>query len=942
MFNKHFNNIFFLILIIYFNYYIYKIKCDNFQNSIFSLEYQNKSGEKGRIQLHYNYEAMTFYDLNDIIYSLTNIISFTICNDEDINKSDDEKDTVLLWCTSDENNNIYYGVYLEAFPIWYNEQKRKGHSFCMQIDGVGWIRNVVDKICVDDKPCPDLIMLGSTQFINRYENGDIISLNNYFRRRRRKYGNNIVEKIRKYYYYDYLYDNNWMGIPLILDSRCFSFNIRTFDNCIQQGFDLHYPPWTWEKVFEYAETITKCTKKPGFNLFNVNLEDIKFFVTLCQALNIPFLIEDTELGIKKCGFREKESINKLSIFKKLLENHYIKEWIKLDSINQWKNQTQQQSNNNYQFEIDYISDYNFNGLTYNMLPFMFLGDQVFIILSINYAFYMKCILMHIYLFISGFLKGLSITKQSKFIEQIYDYLDILIDETNPFIAHFNTIITPYENIQGSICNNSNINRKSKKDKCKLIIKEEGVFPYYYSYDGKLDIVYMQHIMSNNENKITISNNSYINGNKTNYDSLFGLTKFTCDSQANYEKNTITYYNSYELEFPISHNETLILKSMNDYYKNYKQYDGTCSIFENDLNLAKPIQFPFSTFSQLSKLEQSSVITRFFTRLYYHIYKPNQESFEDIVLELCDSIDEILVPDCNEIHNIKFEFSKCNEKDQKMKITYKNCNIIDNELPKDISCDYIPLRNVKGYITFLIISIALFLEFIFLIILIKFRNNRYIKIASFNFLLSLIITSSILDFSIYFWIGVKNKYKCILRVCFMIIGVTTFIFCFSIKSKLLNNIYYNNSLIKSNNIILLAIWSYTNDGMGKKIKAIKSDNFYEYQECSIGNKKFLIIMFCIDAVVLFLSIVSAFQGRNIPTEFNILIICYTNITVDLEMNLQYIFGLIAILIASMIVNISFFGSIILKLFNIERNSISAIKVVNRISNQSNQYTMENKN
>jgi len=49
--------------------------------------------------------------------------------------------------------------------------------------------------------------------------------------------------------------------------------------------------------------------------------------------------------------------------------------------------------------------------------------------------------MHIYLFISGFLKGLSITKQSKFIEQIYDYLDILIDETNPFIAHFNTIIT---------------------------------------------------------------------------------------------------------------------------------------------------------------------------------------------------------------------------------------------------------------------------------------------------------------------------------------------------------------------------------------------------------------------------------------------------------------------------------------------------------------------
>jgi len=50
---------------------------------------------------------------------------------------------------------------------------------------------------------------------------------------------------------------------------------------------------------------------------------LKFFVTLCQSLNIPFLMENDELKIKTCGFRGDENIKKLYILKYLIENNYV-------------------------------------------------------------------------------------------------------------------------------------------------------------------------------------------------------------------------------------------------------------------------------------------------------------------------------------------------------------------------------------------------------------------------------------------------------------------------------------------------------------------------------------------------------------------------------------------------------------------------------------------
>ncbi|ORX83272.1 hypothetical protein BCR32DRAFT_196914, partial [Anaeromyces robustus] len=51
--------------------------------------------------------------------------------------------------------------------------------------------------------------------------------------------------------------------------------------------------------------------------------DTKLFVILCQALNIPVITEDSNLNIKKCGFRSDEHIKKLQLIEKIFRNRYV-------------------------------------------------------------------------------------------------------------------------------------------------------------------------------------------------------------------------------------------------------------------------------------------------------------------------------------------------------------------------------------------------------------------------------------------------------------------------------------------------------------------------------------------------------------------------------------------------------------------------------------------
>eukprot|EP00833_Pecoramyces_ruminatium_P014918 jgi/Orpsp1_1/1188950/evm.model.d7180000068455.1 len=274
-----------------------------------------------------------------------------LCCEEDINKNNIT--TVLFWNTARPDQPLSLSInFLSAFPIWANEQKKKGLSFCFRLDNVGWSNNVNQPIC-DNKnilPCPDLIVLGTTQLAYRFNKGETLNLEDYFRKYFKKNGNSIESMMYKYSYYDYHLGNNWLAVPIIVDFRTFRFNITTFDYCKKKGYDIHYPPpynsdywgqnyyetWTWEKVIEYAEMITECTKKPGMRFFGSITEDAKFFISLCQSLGIPFITEDINNNIKKCGLRGEENAKKLSILKKLFENHYIESWLNETQIENWQ------------------------------------------------------------------------------------------------------------------------------------------------------------------------------------------------------------------------------------------------------------------------------------------------------------------------------------------------------------------------------------------------------------------------------------------------------------------------------------------------------------------------------------------------------------------------------------------------------------------------------
>ncbi|KAL6612393.1 hypothetical protein U3516DRAFT_593429, partial [Neocallimastix sp. 'constans'] len=304
-----------------------------------------------RYRLEFNYTTYLFNDFEEIKF-IQNVKKVILCRTKDIDKSENDKNTIILWNTSDVS---YFGntiVYLSAFPK-YLDNRKNNNIICMRVDAVGWYDNVNAEICNDNDEsitCPDLIILGTTQFASRYNKDETLNLNKYYLKYYKETGKTIQSRLFKYTFYDYLINNNWLAFPISIDFRMFRYNETTFRNCIEKGYDLHYPPpisdywgsnyqktWTWEKVFEYAKIITNCTGKPGLRFVGSRNADLKMFTSVCHSLGIPFIVDDNYLEIKKCGLRNDEHIKKLYGFKNFIENHYIENWLDMTDIQKWLN-----------------------------------------------------------------------------------------------------------------------------------------------------------------------------------------------------------------------------------------------------------------------------------------------------------------------------------------------------------------------------------------------------------------------------------------------------------------------------------------------------------------------------------------------------------------------------------------------------------------------------
>ncbi|ORX76779.1 hypothetical protein BCR32DRAFT_248483 [Anaeromyces robustus] len=115
-----------------------------------------------RYHLNFNYNTNLF-DERDMLKIIGGIKVSIICSDDDIDNDNIEKNIVLFWNIATVNSFAASAPYINAFPIWYLYQKNKGKIFCLRIDAVGWFNNANESICTENKPCPDLINLETSQ-----------------------------------------------------------------------------------------------------------------------------------------------------------------------------------------------------------------------------------------------------------------------------------------------------------------------------------------------------------------------------------------------------------------------------------------------------------------------------------------------------------------------------------------------------------------------------------------------------------------------------------------------------------------------------------------------------------------------------------------------------------------------------------------------------------
>eukprot|EP00833_Pecoramyces_ruminatium_P017875 jgi/Orpsp1_1/1191907/evm.model.d7180000089309.1 len=375
--------------------------------------------------------------------------------------------------------------------------------------------------------------------------------------------------------------------------------------------------------------------------------------------------------------------------------------------------------------------------------------------------------------------------------------------------------------------------------------------------------------------ISINLNNLYNDGLNNV--LFKDGEFKCGNEANYENNTITYYDNYRIEVPINDDQTIILKSMNDIDKSVQTDNMRCSIYDEIIKIAKPMQFPYNTFSEINDFEIKAPISLFFANLYYKHKETRDLPFEDIVNECCNTIDDSFLPECNENNKIKFIMDDvCDIKNMTKKIYFLNCKNKNNEIANYVECDYIPTTNINGVVLLTFVIFSFMVEIIFVTIILKNRKNKCIAIAGLKFLISIAISSILINISVVFWIGELKTYKCIIRIWTMIIGVTEFISTYSIKLEIILSVYSNRNLTKINNkfksyslyiiaccvqFLLLIAWTFTQNGVEKKQKYLKNLGLYDYYKCSNGNEMLLTVIFGIDFALLILSVFMAYRGRH---------------------------------------------------------------------------------
>ncbi|KAJ3080957.1 hypothetical protein HK102_002675, partial [Quaeritorhiza haematococci] len=134
----------------------------------------------------------------------------------------DGPNTLELWSPFGQGNggDQIAGVLLNAM-VKHLVDKKLVDRYQWKLNIVGWSAVASQDICTSEPntPCPDIIILGTTQIIGRKDRNDIAPLDQYFASYFDRNGRNLQDDFQKFTIYDYFLDGSWSALPFISDIR---------------------------------------------------------------------------------------------------------------------------------------------------------------------------------------------------------------------------------------------------------------------------------------------------------------------------------------------------------------------------------------------------------------------------------------------------------------------------------------------------------------------------------------------------------------------------------------------------------------------------------------------------------------------------------------------------------------------------------------------------
>ncbi|ORX47298.1 hypothetical protein BCR36DRAFT_413649 [Piromyces finnis] len=882
-----------------YNISYYSIDNKNIESSIYSYNTQsrklNNIPDMTYLNIYENFKKISIKevkdnnDYNDLV--TLNFCVFIDTSDNGNRKANYIFDALALWIQQKHQEKIDSQSKKNEYEIIVTVKNDRNEIICMKNE---------KESCPDD--CPDFALLSSNDISIYYKKSYLLSLDKYIREYYKNYGITLESKIYKYAFYDYHIDNQWMAIPFTVQIRTLLFNSTTFDKCMNSE-SLRYPPphneewdgkdnnkWDWSKFFEYSRKIKHCTKKNGITFFGENAEELKFLSMYVQSVGIPFIIEN-DYKVKMFA-TEKDEIDFADRFKDLkevLKNHEINGWIKDSSIEKWRKSSYPNDLNNYpkfekksNYEI-LTEDYgtpSINGMAIanpeKMVQYFGNGNG-----EIKYA---NVPGLSSYYGGEGFVIFNSNCTDHK--DEAFELITLFINNTLPFLHDANSYITPFEDTENMNCKQTVESINECNDYINNAISD---IYYFIDRNNEYIIFSAKHIPSNkNENAKLVIEDQRILDLYSSDGGAINKLEYTCGASVDFQKKIITYSNN-RIDLPILTNgvqNVLTIKSTNDYFSTNKNVDvSLCSITNDMLKIARPIQYPLNGFDKMNEIEDKELVSILFANIYYKHNDTVNVPLEKNLKEFKSLIDYHILPSCSDFLDTNFTLSECKVSTISQDVNYVNCKKTNDSTITSTVCNYIPYGNIISIITYIITGIFYSSGIVSLVLMIKYRKSKNLSAFGMDFSIILLCATFILTASVFFWLGEGSNTTCHFKIWLQTIGLTNMVATVLLKEERISSIfigrdvqkiftpkmkdiYIKLGVINLVQIVLLIIWSITNHEPYIQIQKYYTNLGYKKIEyCDIFSSRITAIIFLFIFCMIIYSLLISIKIRNIPKEFN---------------------------------------------------------------------------